>query len=185
MKEKREFFRGTGMVYLHVTPKHAQVPVAAGPEPADALDPLAIKLMNFRARLEYADSPHVEPMRELVRLLEEMYGAMAGARHGALPLATRQPVNISGSGLQFFSDTPFAVGNEVLATISFPAYPHSTVSCEAVVVRVDQSQAPHRRAISLRFQNIRESDRDQIVQYVNYLQRQQLASRTADRSKAI
>lgn len=184
--QRRQFFRATGPVYLHVekdkepAPEHEPAQGAHAPQPETGRDEISLGLMNYCARLEYDRPPGFEPLLELARILERLHGALTDPKHKLekLPKSEFCQVALSGSGMEFLSSARHFVGEKVKLTLTFPEYPFATVKVRAEVVK---SEAAKKREgkflISVSFQEIDEAHRDTIIKYVNQLQRKQMAHR--------
>lgn len=166
---QREYFRCDGTVYLRFLP-----PALPDPQAADAIDHAGIMLRNFRARLDYEkpdDAPYVCALMECVEALYT-YMQTLQSTHPSHTDFVRKDVNISGSGIAFFSSIAFEPLSHIALQIAFPGYPFAMVTVGAEVRHVMQDTESGAYRVACKYDNISEADRDLIVRFVNYLQRQ-------------
>jgi len=177
-REQRQYFRSAGIVYLHI--QRARDPVDAKETIAPTMDPIALQLMSFRARLDYDRPEGLAYLQELTNILEEMHAWIAhtGSPDGALPIAQRQSVILSGSGLEFISPQPHPLGEMIIATVTFPGYPYATLHLGSEIMRCDVfGETGEKYRVAIAFRDISEDHRDLIIKYVNHLQRKKLAEK--------
>lgn len=182
--ERREYFRCGGTLYLYVATSPI-IPNADLPNLStlhEQLDTTQVQIKAFQERIEYERPEQLEYWRMLLRLLadvQEQHGRLARQLPSHQTMAQRQAVIISGSGMQFFSPTPYAVDSTVYLWMAFPEYPYATIITEARVVKSDPlGETPEKVRIAVEFLNLPEHDRDSIIKFVNHRERTQRLERT-------
>lgn len=175
--DKREYFRATGVIYLHVEKKR-DVQEDENHTPKSQLDLVALKLINFRSQLEYDNPKNGEYFEGLADILEQLHDVVFD-RTGQIANALqshRQSVVISGSGIEFISSENYLPGETLVLSMTFTGYPFESMTVEGQVVNVGiYGSEPNRHRICISFKNISEPDRQLIIKHVNYLQRKHLA----------
>ncbi len=95
----------------------------------------------------------------------------------------RRKVSISGSGIQFRSDTAYDTGVRLGMRLRLPVHPAGEIITLAEVVRVDQLLEEDldevKYGIACRFMQIRERDRERIISYTIQKQREALRRMSA------
>ncbi len=175
-EEKREYFRCSGTVFLYYAIKQENPSDGLQGTTHTSLDPIGLKIMNYRARLDYNQPEHWKYLSELCEIIEAMYAAipLPGKRANALPKANKQAVIISGGGIQFFNTEMLQPGQLLGMTITFPTYPNESVFVNARVLRCHPHGNQH--LIACQFENMSDTDQELIIKFVNYLQRQKLSN---------
>lgn len=176
MKEsdRREYFRITGNIYLRITKPGDPELEAHVSDQSESLDPIAIDIMHFRKHLDYDYPDKYSELKRLTDIVEQMYSSFVNPeRMAELPIFQRKMVNLSGSGMQFIYDEQFQSGEIICLHLSFPDYPFVTLDLEAEVRRSEKFGHNGLYSTSVSFDKINEHERDKIIRYVNYLQRQQ------------
>jgi len=97
-------------------------------------------------------------------------------------LSKPRKINLSGSGMAFWSDQSFDPGDYVGVRMVLPLFPMAMIGFVASVVsvsrpdKVQQDESAYR--ISMKFYEIADGSREQIIQYVFQRQREILRGRT-------
>ncbi len=179
--EEGSYFRATGVMYLHIergsASHEAWLSQAASPQSQGRLDPIALKIINYRSRLHY-DKPEIEPyLIDLLNIVDDLHTALLKGNYSiGLGMAQKQSVIVSGSELEFLTEEKFASGETVTVHMTFTEYPFTTLVMLAKVADVQSFGAARKKnRVRLAFHNIREADRDSIIRYVNQLQRRRTA----------
>ncbi len=169
-QERRQYFRIPGVVYFRIEKKGDFLKT---PEPLpEFLDSVQLKLMNFCSRLEYEAPEHLKYFKEITEIMKEMH------RFREPPKSKKQWVIISGSGMDFLSSEAYAAGDKVKACITFPGYPFETLELQSEVTRCVPHDGEMRRYhVALIFEEIGERDQENLIKFVNALQRQRAAER--------
>jgi hypothetical protein len=175
--EEGVYFRATGMVYLHIehgSAAHESWISQTSPlKSRDHLDPIALQLLNYRSRLEY-EKPAIAPyLIELIGIVEDMHAALLASNYAVgLGHAEKQSVIVSGSELEFLTGEKFKMGETVTVHMTFTEYPFVSLVILAKVTGIQPFAGDRKKhRICLAFDGIREADRDNIIRYVNHLQR--------------
>lgn len=170
-EELREFYRNSGVIYLHVRLK-SEAPIEGQELPME-MDVVGLKLMNLKNQLHYHNPEHSASVQDLVKIVEELYQNCLKPDHKRLPKYKKQAVVISGSGMDFLSEDSFTPGSELVCHLAFPDYPYTMIEVNAKVVRCEELSGNHRYRTAVHFYQISEKIRDHIIQFVNSLARQQ------------
>lgn len=83
--------------------------------------------------------------------------------------------DISGAGLRFTSDWDFQVGQAVEMVVALRGQARGLAGTTGIVVRVDEHHG--QRLWAMEFKEIRDAEREKIIQYVVDRQREQLRER--------
>ncbi len=85
-------------------------------------------------------------------------------------------VSISGSGVQFFCETPLPEGEFVELKIIVPVFPYPKITCLSQVVRAEKETRGNAsgQRTALKFVVINEKDQDILVNYIFLKERQHL-----------
>ncbi len=171
-KENREYFRITGIVYLTINKLANQgtatSPLVTAPE---FLDKIALKLLHYKANLNYHQPAHFQSLLEMADILELMHDTYLSRDSHPTIASKRQSVILSGSGMEFLSEEAFNVGDLVSLNIGFPDYPFTSVQIEAEIKISELCPGEARRKTIVSFGTMTELDRNSIIKYVNFLQR--------------
>lgn len=182
-KEKRDYFRSAGTIYLAVSRIQTQSR-NTGLEnfrKKDAFDKIALKLMSFRAKLDYQNPEDKERFQEIADMLELLYHSVSNLKNGTDGQTVeflRKPVIISGSGMEFPSNEDFSPHEKVALAITFSGYPYEFVSTEAEVIRIKKAPShTSKHLVCVKYSDISEKNRDLIIKFVNHLQRKKIIER--------
>ena len=110
--------------------------------------------------------------RKLDRLLE----ATGSAASGEIAHTEFRDVVLSGSGIRLGDASELEVGQPALLELELPVSPVVRIRCLGTVAR--EEGAGEDREVAVRFDVIREADRDRIVQYTLEVQRTELRVRS-------
>ncbi len=175
--ERRNFYREAGIVYLHIAPHSDKASTDVSIDSAATLDPIILRLLNFRSRISYNhpdNEEYFQSVAEIVALLHDEITSLRSGEH--LPYARRKSVIISGSGLEFLSQEVYQPKDRLAITITFLDYPFATISVVGEVIRCDLQDSTRKKYRTvIGFPMIKETKRDIIIKYVNYLQRKKHA----------
>jgi hypothetical protein len=83
--------------------------------------------------------------------------------------------DISGAGLRFSSEQEFRLGQDVEAVIALGSQPHSLAGATGTLIREEEHLG--QRVWALEFKEMRDSEREKIVQFVVARQREKLRER--------
>jgi len=109
--------------------------------------------------------------QKLDRVLEQLANAaVVGNAHGKA-----RDLVLSGSGIHFHEEASLFAGDSLLLELELPRTRVVRIRCLGTVVRVDASDEGS--GVAVRFDVIREVDRDRIVEYTLEVQRGQLRGR--------
>lgn len=172
-KERRDYFRKTGIIYLLIESNNSKAPSIES-EPKSALDDIALKIMNLKSRIKYNEPDQSDYLLDIIEVLDLTHLVVIQSKESKSILAKsiRQPVVISGSGLDLHTSTQYTLGDIHQLHITFPDYPFMSVSPKGVVVRCSQStEDPVQYHVAFEFSEIKETERDVIIKFVNHLQR--------------
>ena len=159
----RGFFRVAAQVGLRVEPvgpeQWAETELALQADPTAVSKQVEPELAAWLERLE----------RKLDLVLEQVGAPVSmRAEHPEV-----QEVMLSGSGIRFDAGHAFDEGAPVRIDLELPGSPSVLIQCLGKIVRLEDSgDAAHPCAI--RFEVIREVDRDRIVQHTLAIQRHRL-----------
>lgn len=182
-EENREYFRISGVVYLYIEKTTDNNIDITNKELPEKLDPLALRIHHFKSRLLYDFKKEDSKIREIVDVLEEMHSLYKRSIELStkLPEADRMSVIISGSGLEFISSKKFEKNDTIDLHISFLEYPFCTVVANGIVLKTEKFGTDgHKTRYIVEFSEITEEARDNIIRYVNKLQRDQLSNSKKD-----
>ncbi len=176
---KREYFRATGIVYLHVGRRSEQSEGDRKNQhiPKSNLDPIALKLLNFRSQLQYNTPQSYEYFQSLTDIVEQMHDAILDQTGQILTscLAKRQSVVLSGSGIEFITSEHYEPKEQLILAITFTGYPFETLTLIGEVIQEKpHGEDPKKHRTCVAFVNISEADCQVLIKHVNYLQRKHI-----------
>lgn len=171
MSERRRFFRIDDHVILKVrkVDEH-EIGPSSHPGKAWEHDEILKALMGMDAQAKTVISRVREIMPDVGQALDVLNNKLnlltrAVSQHDQeLSLEDTQPVNLSGSGMAYCSDEPLENGNFVeLELTLFPSY-HYIVTYAKVVHSEPADEG--RQRISVEFYQLREEDREVLMQHI-------------------
>ncbi|MBF0492328.1 MAG: PilZ domain-containing protein [Deltaproteobacteria bacterium] len=175
----RQYFRAQGYVYLRLEKldKDKRIFSFPGEELPESLDPIELKFMNFRSRLQYQKPAQEEFFEELLMVMEAVYSEQSKKRK--LPRSKKEWVHISASGLDLETDHPFEKGEKLICLMTFPDYPFESVSLLCEVIHCNpHSIRENYYLLGIAFHNVSEPSRQSLIKFVNQLQRKKTIKKT-------
>lgn len=175
--DKREYFRSVGVVYLHIeTLRDHFKEDLLQPKHKSKLDPVALKTMSLKARIQYNEPELKEYFLEIIDIIETLHEQLPKiVQNKEREDAQRQSVIISGSGMQFQYHKPLEIGEKLFLTITFPSYPNETIGVQGEVISCKaKGESEDEFRISVKFKNLSDANLQLIIQFGNKLQRQKL-----------
>lgn len=175
--DRREYFRIAGTLYLQVSETAFLSLLPIEPEDlGESTDALSLELHQFRQIIRYKQDEALEALDRLAGLVEKVHQAARKNLHSLT--FGKKPVIISGSGFDYIGSAPYPLGKKLFARMGFPDYPYTTIEVECEVRHSSPLPGPVGKfKTGLSFENISEENRDQIIKFVNQLQRRLMAHR--------
>lgn len=175
----REFFRVDGQLYLAIEVvdvdqgiKHeaegVYVPTFSMPED----DIVGLSIDAFREQIRMSEMEHEQKeywlkLQQILSMLKRSVDAeLLGKKQ---KMYKRTPVNISGSGLAFQSDTVYTVGQNLKLSMFFPRYPYSFLALVSEVLKIEKKD--EETWVRTQFLGISEKNQDEVLRFVNQCQR--------------
>lgn len=180
--DSRDYFRVDGRLYfywekikpsdLEQSPKKIHVPTFA----QDEDDIVGLMVDAYRERLLMSKLEDLDlrgwllELQQIMALMKRSFDAeLRGAKQKVF---AKTDVNISGSGMAFFTLEPLAIKDLLRVSLFFPLYPYSFLSLVASVVKCEKHENGFWN--KLHFENIPERERDEILRFVNQCQREHM-----------
>jgi len=146
------------------------------------IDDLLNKDMNTYKQAE-ADFPKLFHMLAEINVKLNVILSFLSCDEGKeLIISKPRKINISGSGMAFWTDQPYEPGDHVGVRMVLPLFYMAFIGCIAEVVSVSRSDNPRHDEniyrVSMKFCEISEDSKEKIIQYVFQRQREILRQRS-------
>ncbi|OVE82220.1 hypothetical protein BVY03_01410 [bacterium K02(2017)] len=173
----REFFRVNGLVYMYCEPVELEqnnkndsqglfIPTFV----QDEDDFVGLSIDSFREKLMLEKIEHKDYFLKVQQLLSMMKRFFDAEMLGRNKKSYKKVmVNVSGSGIAFPSDVAYHPKQELRISIFFPRFPFTALTVCGGVVRSEKVEIGYE--IKVKFDDITESTRDEILKFVNQCQR--------------